>query len=81
VLDEDDDLVLDLGRSDWADWSQSGELLFAREGRVHRAMSRADGSLQPPEELIDLRSLRFEQVPPPPDALSWNSKVTGRRIK
>jgi hypothetical protein len=79
VLDKDGGVVLDLGKSDWADWSRSGELLVAREGRIHRGVPRA-GSLREIEELIDLRSLRFEQVLPPSGATTWDERVKGRRL-
>lgn len=75
------DVVLDLGRSDWADWSRSDELLFAKDGRVFRAIARNDGRLGAPEELIDLRPLRFEQVPPTAEATTWDRRVRGRKIK
>jgi len=81
LLDGQENILLALGRSDWADWSQSGELLFAREGRVHRVVIGAGGAPGKPDELIDLGALRFEEVPPPPDALSWSSKVVGKRIR
>lgn len=80
LLDRADDVVLDLGRSDWADWSRSGELLLARDGRVFRVPIDRKGNVGKIDELIDLRSLRFEKVPPPPAALTWNERVTGRRI-
>jgi hypothetical protein len=35
MLDARGGVALDLGRNDWADWSRSGELLFAREGRLY----------------------------------------------
>lgn len=81
VFDDKAEMVLDLGISDWADWSHSDELLFARDGRVFRAGILQDGVLQPPEELIDLRSLRFEAVPPSTEATTWHLPVRGRRIK
>jgi hypothetical protein len=80
LFDADDNLVLDFGRSDWADWSRSGELLFAREGRVFRVPIDRNGKVGGMDELIDLRSLKFEQVPPPPAALTWDRRVTGKRI-
>lgn len=81
VFDGAGEVVLDLGLTDWADWSHSDELLFARDGRVFRAGIRADGVLHLPEELIDLRSLRFEAVPPSAEATTWDLPVRGRRIK
>ena len=79
VFDSDGDVVLDLGRSDWADWSRSDELLFAKDGRVFRAVARKD-EFGAPEELIDLRPLRFEQVPPAAEATTWDRPVRGRKI-
>lgn len=81
VLDHEGAVVLDLGRSDWADWSRSDELLFARDGRVFRAVARSGGALSEPEELIDLRHIRFEQVPPTTEATTWDRRVRGRQIK
>jgi hypothetical protein len=81
LFDEAGASVLDLGRSDWADWSHSGELLFTREGRVYRVVLSLQGAPGEPEELIDLRPLTFEQVPPPREALEWKSRVKGRRIR
>lgn len=81
VLDRDEGVVLDPGRSDWADWSRSDELLFAKDGRVFRAASRKNGALGEPEELIDLRPLRFEQVVPTAEAATWDRPVRGRKIK
>lgn len=80
LLDPDGNLLMDLGASDWADWSPVGELLFARGGRVYRIVMRTDGSPQEPEELIDLRALRFEEVPPPREAMDWRAPLKGRRI-
>ena len=75
------EVVLDLGRSDWADWSQTGELLYAKTGRLYRAaldLRRGPGE---PEELIDLRGLRFETVEAPPEAKLWGGRpVAGRTL-
>ncbi|HEX6639267.1 MAG TPA: hypothetical protein VF033_16550 [Steroidobacteraceae bacterium] len=81
LLDADGTRVLELVRSDWADWAHSGELLFTREGRAGRVLVSNRGVPGEPEELIDLRSLAFEQVPPPREALDWQSTVRGRRVK
>lgn len=67
VVDRGGGEVLDLGRSDWADWSRSGELLVARAGRLHRGRA-PEFAL---EELIDLHDLRFTEVAPPAEALGW----------
>ena len=78
VLDRSGELVLDLGRTDWADWSRSGELLFARDGRLYRTRPEPGAE---PDELIDLRELRPTPLEPPPEALGWRSPAPrGRRL-
>src|SRR5690349_14374117 len=51
VLDAEGQVVAPLGRADWADWSGTGELLFARDGRLYR-MDHRRGELSQPEELV-----------------------------
>lgn len=80
VYGEKGDVVLDLGSSDWADWSHSDELLFARDGQVFHAVFGKNGDLGVPERLIDLRPLRFEAVAPIAEALTWDRRVKGKRI-
>jgi hypothetical protein len=74
VLDAHGRVALDLGRSDWADWSRSGELLFAREGRIYRMVVDGKSELGTPEELIDLRDLKFEPRAALPQATVWNGR-------
>jgi hypothetical protein len=82
LLDAKRNVALDLGRSDWADWSRSGELLFARQGRLYRVPIDRRTGPGAAEELIDLRSLRFTSVEPPPEALAWGGQpVAGSRIR
>ena len=81
ILDAEGNPAHDLGRSDWADWSTSRELLFAKEGKVGRMVPGSRGLLGEPEELVDLRPLKFEATPPPREALGWKSRVKGRRLK
>lgn len=80
ILDSQGGVALDLGRSDWADWSLSGELLFARQGCLYRLMIKEGSELGVPEELIDLRELRFEAVPTPPEALLWKGRAPRGRL-
>ncbi len=68
------EVVLDLGRSDWADWSRSGELLYAKAGRLYRATADPRRGLTEPEELIDLRGLGFEALEAPPEAKLWGGR-------
>lgn len=51
-----------IGRSDWADWSYSGDLLFAMDGCLYRVRSRNE-TLDPLEDSIriaDFSKLLFE---------------------
>ena len=72
ITDAEGNLALSLGRSDWADWSQCGEILFAKEGRLFRIRPTAASRLGEPEELIDLRELRFEAIKAPAEAQVWS---------
>jgi hypothetical protein len=74
ILDAQERVALDLGRSDWADWSRSGELLFAREGCLYRIVVDGKSELGTPEELIDLRDLKFEPSVAPSEATVWNGR-------
>jgi hypothetical protein len=56
-------------------------LLFAKGSSVFRAVPRGTALRAEPERIADLGALGFEAVPPPPEALHWNSAVTGRRLK
>lgn len=81
VVGPEGEVMLDLGRSDWADWSRSGELLYAKAGRLYRVRLDPRGGPGATEELIDLRDLRFEQVEAPPEAKLWGGRpVAGRPL-
>lgn len=81
VSDAEGHVALSLGRSDWADWSHSGELLFARQGRLYRIAVDPQTGPGAPEELIDLRNFRFEAVEAPPEARQWGGEpVLGRAM-
>lgn len=65
-----------IGRSDWADWSHSGDLLFARDGCIYRAPSK-EGVLMSSEDatpIADFSKLRFEPVQAPPEFQRWPSR-------
>jgi hypothetical protein len=75
------EILADFGLSEWADWSRSDELLLSKQGRIFRVVIKRNGMPSDPDELIDLRELKFEAVEPPPDATRWNGKeVRGKRI-
>jgi len=51
-----------IGRSDWADWSHTGDLLFAMDGALYRAKCE-NGTLAPLEDatmIADFSKLKFE---------------------
>jgi hypothetical protein len=62
-----------LGRTDWADWCHSGDLLYAKEGRLWRlGFNRRNLSpLEQAEMLIDLRDRVFAHKESPQGAKQW----------
>lgn len=75
VLDRDDNVLLDLPGSDWADWD-GGDLVFARNGCLHRL---AKGEFKRYEHdgerafrlLHDFSNARFAPLAPAADALRY----------
>lgn len=67
------DDVINLGRSDWADWSHSGDLLYARDGRLFRLRCKGGHLLdmEESEEVADFRTSKFEPMEAPPEARKW----------
>jgi hypothetical protein len=62
-----------IGRSDWADWSHSGDLLFAMDGCLYRVPCKR-GVLAPLEDaakVADFSELKFENREAPPEARRW----------
>jgi hypothetical protein len=80
ITDARGNIVLSLGRTDWADWSRSGEVLYAKEGRLYRVPLDAQARPAAPEELIDLSGLRFEQIIPPEEATIWDADPPQGRL-
>lgn len=65
-----------IGRSDWADWSHSGDLLFAMDGSLYRTKCR-HGELDPVEHAVkiaDFSNLRFENRKAPYADGQWRRK-------
>ena len=72
----DEDRADNIGRSDWADWSQSGDLLFAMNGCIYRAPCQ-EGVLVALEEAIkiaDFSNLRFEPIESPSEFRRWPAR-------
>ena len=66
-----------MGRSDWADWSQSGDLLFAMDGCLYRVLCKG-GILTPLEDakkIADFSGLRFEPCEAPLEARRWPKRL------
>jgi hypothetical protein len=62
-----------IGRSDWADWAQSGDLLFAMDGCLYRVPCEG-GVLAPLEHAIriaDFSNMKVEPREAPDEARSW----------
>ena len=74
----------DLGRTDWADWSSRGDLLFARDGKLFRLAMKSRTAFDvnaSPRELIDLTPMSFEAHEAPPTARKWSgSAPSGRAV-
>jgi hypothetical protein len=82
VVDQTDGSTIALGTADWADWCRSGDLLFAKEGKLFRLGYAADGALSDLSHarlLIDLTDRTFKEVEPPGEAKRWDDdlKVNG----
>jgi hypothetical protein len=81
LLDQRGDVVHDLGRSDWADWSRDGDLLYAKEGCLCRvSMDERQGPALPARKLINLSGLKFEAVAAPPEAMKWGGQPVAGRL-
>jgi hypothetical protein len=74
VRDKQSRATVALGSTDWADWCQSGDLLFAKHGRLFRLGFSDTGVLNELDSarlLIDLTDRTFKEVAPPDDAKHW----------
>jgi hypothetical protein len=62
-----------LGRSDWADWSHTGDLLFAMDGCLYRVKCRKNilAPLEDAVKIADFTKLKFEAIKAPDTASSW----------
>ena len=75
VEDKKTGSVLELGRTDWADWCHSGDLLFAKQGKLFRLGFSAGGTLAELADarlLIDLNGHTFKEVAAPDSAKQWD---------
>lgn len=76
LRDDQESRIDNIGRSDWADWSQSGDLLFARDGCLYRVPCKAGilAGLQDAVEIADFSGMRFQPVKAPPEYLRWPAR-------
>jgi hypothetical protein len=68
--------VENLGRSDWADWSQQGNLVFSKDGCLFR-LAYNKGRLEPLDaavKIADFSNLEFEERAAPWEARHWPGK-------
>jgi hypothetical protein len=74
-----------IGRSEWAEWSSEGDLLFAQSGCLYRLRPsrRRFGPIEESEQLADFNDLAFESVKPTSAAQSWfpNGSKPGKKRK
>lgn len=74
ICDTTGAIIVDLDRTDWADWDINGDLLYAKDGciyRNHRRDIKAGKELKATVKLIDLNNSVFEKIAPPKDYLQW----------
>src|SRR5260370_107986 len=68
--------IEELGRSEWADWSQQGDLVFAKGGGLFRLHCKK-GVLAPLDaavKIADFSKLQFEPREAPWEARHWPSR-------
>jgi len=78
VVNQADGSSISLGRTDWADWCRSGDLLFSREGKLFRLGYSHDKELNEVGRarlLIDLSDRAFKELSPPNEAMRWDSEL------
>jgi hypothetical protein len=66
--------VVDIGKSDWADWDRNGDLLFGLNGRLLRR-SLEGKALRAEICLLDMTKLRFRELAPTEEARSWHLPI------
>lgn len=72
-----------IGRSEWADWSSEGDLLFTQSGCLYRlrCIGGVLGPIETSEMLADFSGLEFEGKESPEEARLWPSKTGKIRKK
>jgi hypothetical protein len=76
LIDDDQKLLLDLPRTDWANFDHNGDLLFARNGKLFRLAEKnfpkyAEQGDDVLKLVADLSGLKFEEIVAPKHARTW----------
>jgi hypothetical protein len=66
-----EELVLDLGRAEWADWDRRGDLVFAKDGVLQR-VKYPGLDLEAARVIVDLRERKFVARAAPESAKKWS---------
>jgi len=75
VQDTENGTTVSLGRSEWADWCHSGDLLFASYGRLFRLGFSPRGvlnELTAAKVVIDLNNRTYREMEAPGEAKRWD---------
>ena len=76
VKDNKTEATIAIERTDWADWCHSGDLLFAKDGRLFRLGFTSKGGLNELADaklVIDLNGRTFTALEAPAEAKKWFS--------
>lgn len=68
VLSKGGDEIINLGKTDWADWDHNGDLLYSQNGLIFRAKK---DDLKNPKQLIDLTGSVFSPISAPDEFRTW----------
>jgi hypothetical protein len=75
VLDEHGAVLFSLPRADWADWDGSGDLLFAKDGKLFRlkkdSLTLQSAVTGASKQIADLNALKFKAKSAPAEAIKW----------
>jgi hypothetical protein len=71
-----DESIGSIGRSEWADWSQTGDLLFSRSGCLFRLEHQGGifGPIEASKQIADFSALEFQEKRAPNDMRDWPSR-------
>jgi len=72
-----------IGRSEWADWSREGDLLFSQSGCLFRLryINGVLGGVESSEMVADFSKLKFQSTKAPEEARHWPTKALNVRIR